>query len=133
MRPGTIPNRQPLVILIGSHKGLCGAFNEALFKLFETSFPSSSSIDLVVLGTKAIAFTQTHTNIPMIDRFEKFSRSTLNETVWRLTKIIQNPERPYSTVLVASNMLKTFFNQKPTITQLLPLDPNKKIDIRSDV
>lgn len=133
MRPGTVVNPTPLVILVGSHKGLCGTFNEALFKLFESSFPATTSIDLVALGSKAIAFAQTYSNIPLLERFEKFSRTNLNETVWRLTKIIQKPEKPYHTVLIASNVLKTFFNQKPVITQLLPLDPNKKIDIRSDL
>jgi len=132
MRPGTILNPTPLVILVGSQKGLCGAFNEALFKLFETSFPSATPIDLIALGTKAIAFAA-HTSLPMIESFEKFSRANLNETVWRLTKIINNSERPYRTVLIAGNVLKTFFNQKPTIAQILPLDPYKKVDFRSDM
>ncbi len=133
IRPGTIPNKTALVILVGSNKGLCGAFNETLFHLFETSFPLSTPIDLIALGNKAITFVQKHTSMPLLESFEKFSRSNLNETVWKLTKIINNSERPYKKVIIASNMLKTFFNQKPTITQILPLDPQKKVAIRSDM
>lgn len=133
MRPGIVPNNTPLVILVGSQKGLCGSFNEALFKSFVSSFPSSTPIDLITLGTKSIAFAHAHTSFPLLESFEKFSRANLNETVWRLTKIINNSEHPYRTVLIAGNVLKTFFNQKPTITQILPLDPSKKVDIRSDM
>lgn len=132
VRASSKPKQTPLIILIGSHKGLCGTFNEALFKLFEMTFPDSAPIDLIALGNKAISCAQTRHSSLLIETFDKFSRTTLNETVWRLTKIILHPDHPYQRVMIASNVLKTFFIQKPTITQLLPLDPRKKIASTAD-
>jgi F-type H+-transporting ATPase subunit gamma len=118
---GTTFNPKTLVIVVGSHKGLCGTFNESLFKLFENSFAQTSTIDVIALGNKAIDYTKKNRQEALITSFEKFSRTTLQETVWRLTQLILHQERPYQTVVVAHNMLKTFFTQKPVITPLLPI------------
>lgn len=131
-RSGITPRTQPLVILVGSHKGLCGTFNEALLKLFATKFPPNEVIDIIALGNKAIHYCQKNYPNLLIKTFEKFSYSTLKDTVWQLSKDITHTDHPYQTVLIASNYLKTFFVQQPAITQLLPLDPNKEIGYQAD-
>lgn len=129
---GVTVRTHPLVILVGSHKGLCGSFNEALFKLFEAKFPSDAKIDIIAIGNKAIHYCQKNYPNQLIKTFEKFSYSTLKDTVWQLSKVISHTDHPYQTVLIANNYLKTFFVQQPAITQLLPLDSNKEIGYQAD-
>jgi F-type H+-transporting ATPase subunit gamma len=125
-KPGTNYNQRTLIIVVGSQKGLCGAFNESLFKLIDGSILSENNIDIIALGNKAINHIQKNHSHELIESFDKFSRANMQEIVWRLTQRILHQERPYKRVIIARNVLKTFFTQKPTVTHLLPIAASAK-------
>src|SRR5579872_3982064 len=62
LMPTSIHNNNPLIILIGSQKGLCGGFNSHLLKFFDgylKEYPSAH-YHFVAVGKKAVDYMQAH-------------------------------------------------------------------------
>lgn len=122
-----------LFIVVGSDRGLCGAFNNNLFKEVEgllkndyPSFLSNQSIDLICIGRKAQTYFQKR-DYQVVQSYPGFF-DNLNypETV----DIIQNVmnwfiEGTYDGVFLAYNEFKSVITQNRIIDQLLPLEPAK--------
>lgn len=113
-----------LIILLGSQKGLAGAFNNMLFNFFEDQNLKSKLIDfkdteIITVGKKATEYI-TAKNYNLKRSFDIFSLSNFIHLAKRLTDIILE-ENPKS-VIVISNQPKSFFIQEPTLVKLLPLD-----------
>jgi len=115
-----------LIILMGSSKGLCGSFNTALFNHFNL-YLKENSIDLstttiVTVGKRAHSYIIEHKLGKKIIPLEELTSATLNPISHKLTEIIVKNPQPYSSVMVFSNFLKSFFIQKPETTVLVPLN-----------
>lgn len=113
-----------LIILVGSQKGLCGTFNQTLFNSFTTTKNDfiDTSYHLITIGKKASDFIQQTTPHLLIQQYDTFNRSTLFVIAKEITTQLTNKNTPYTTVLIWSNMLRTFFIQKPTRSVLIPFD-----------
>jgi F-type H+-transporting ATPase subunit gamma len=98
-KPSIKAINKPLLIVVGSQKGLCGTFNSDLFTFFEQQFHENSATTLETFPTLSVT---THMNI---------MRS--------IADLIDL--QPYSSVIIISNGLKSFFLQKPQKTVLLPI------------
>ncbi len=117
-------NDRPLVILIGSQKGLCGIFNSSLFAFFEKSMAQSPEKKpfFIAIGKKAVDYIQTHAHggstVALYDTLTINNHLVLAR---KLTDMILQQKEPYTSVIVFSNVLRGFFMQKPMETVLLPL------------
>jgi len=113
-----------LIILIGSSKGLCGSFNTMLFHHFEL-YANENNLDLkhakiITIGKRAQNYITEHKIGAVVTSLEELTAATLTPLSYKLTDSIINATKPFSSVLVFSNFLKTFFVQKPQTTALIP-------------
>jgi len=114
-------NTTPLVILVGSQKGLCGTFNVSLFSYFEKNIHRKyhGNAHFITIGKKASDYIQEHHG-SVIMRFSKFSSVTLPDIVEQIINYILQPKSDYANILMISNHSKSFFVQHPTLKQLIP-------------
>lgn len=128
LQPKEPANKNPLVILIGSQKGLCGAFNTNLFQFFSISVLNKKiKPSIITIGKRAGQFVQkkkfgTHT--AMYDTFALHNLLTIADS---LLKEITQAQKPYSSVTIYSNTAPSFFLQRPREEQIIPAHmPNEK-------
>jgi F-type H+-transporting ATPase subunit gamma len=117
-----LENRR-LLILVGSQKGFCGTFNSDLFSFFENHLEKESwqSSDLIAVGKNAVDFIATQSQqLNLLKTFPILNTTTHLSIVRAIAEIIDN--RPYTSVIIVSNILKGFFVQRPHSTILMPID-----------
>ena len=125
------PNAPELIILIGSQKGLCGNFNSNVFKVFEGYIQLGANPHIIAIGKRAVDFVKDKKLGTLIQSANKFNTTNIQEIVANTTKLINQPDSRYSRVTVISNVLKTFFAQRPVINQLLPLTAESSLNDES--
>lgn len=111
---------KPLIIVMGSNKGLCGNFNTTLFNVLQTHAGSLSSVHYIALGKKAVDYTKKQSIGTHVASFDKVTFTTLHSVTTHITAEIMDPTKGYTSVIVFSNLLKNFFIQKPHMTHLIP-------------
>lgn len=124
----TAEQQNPLVILIGSQRGLCGNFNTVLFHFFEKSISKpqgNGKIQMIVVGKKAINYVEDNPLYNIIARFPDLHAKTIGSIAHQIMDIISTVQPQFSPVTVFSNRLKTFFVQKPQEYVLIPFTPSK--------
>lgn len=126
INPPLLQPKKTLIILVGSQKGLCGNFNTALFKLFDTyqSRHHEDNVAYIGVGKKAIYFLQDKYKTSIIHDFAEFSITHITTTAHAITQHIMHEQ--YTEVLFINNVIKTFFIQKPQITYLIPFSQTEK-------
>lgn len=111
---------EQLYILVSSEKGLCGSFNEQIFKFFSRTYKQlDSSHQIITVGTYASQFIKREYTIMPLAEFNKFNAREFASIAQKITDIII--QRNYSNVIVYSNIPQSFFTQKPQSTVILPL------------
>lgn len=112
----------PLIIIVGSTKGLCGNFNTALFNFFEKKhLPCERRYSIIAIGKKAIDYASSHhQRATIVASFKELSTATLLPIAQEITGHILNASPHYSSVTIFSNISKTFFLQRPEATVLIP-------------
>ena len=114
----------PLVILIGSQRGLCGNFNTTLFHFLERTIAQpidkSGRIPIIPIGKKAINYIDDKPLFEVITQFPELNAKTIGIIAQQLTQLLFNTESKFTNVSVFSNKLKTFFIQKPHETIIVP-------------
>ena len=123
MHPNTVPESNPLVILVASQKGLCGNFNSSLLRKFEKQFPIEKlkNTALIAVGKYAVNYIEKLPINNIVSTFDDFSSVRLNLIAGRIVEEINTVKTPYSSVVIVANALKTFFVQHPQVTTVLPL------------
>lgn len=124
MRPAHSPESKKLIILIGSQKGLCGNFNNLLFKTFikHSDLSDLHNTNIIAIGKKAVDFCQEHAADALIKTHPIFNMYGIQIVVRDLMSTITQNTHPYSSVVIWSNKLKTFFIQQPHETTVIPFD-----------
>ncbi len=109
-----------LVILIGSQKGLCGNFNLPLHYLFEEHIKQINyPFEVITVGKKAHEYVTGKKKITPLVAFDQLTTTRYHAIAEKLYAfIVENKQ--FQTVTVISTIGLTFFNQKPTVTQLIP-------------
>lgn len=124
LNPDPAISQKTLAIIIGSQKGLCGSFNTTLFKSFNQTIIArafnNQNLDIIAVGQKAIDYAQTIPHAAIIGRYEKCSSATLSAVAQRITNQISQAVPHYRSVIIVANEFKTFFNQIPKVTELIP-------------
>lgn len=117
----TIGGSKELTIVVGSQKGLCGAFNTHLFKFFEIDYPTiADNIDIISVGKHANDYIISRKE-PLI-KFDNFTAQTFVSIALEITDYILKHRTEYHQVTLYSNFARTFFIQKPQKATLFPLE-----------
>jgi len=118
-----------LIIVVGSDRGLCGGFNNNLFKLVEqrinedfSDYLDGNKLDLITIGRKADGFFKKR-KYNVVDSYVGFfddlnyetTSSIMNETTEKFIK------GEYDKVLVAFNEFKSVISQNRLVNEILPL------------
>jgi F-type H+-transporting ATPase subunit gamma len=125
LRPTEAAHHNPLIILIGSQKGLCGSFNASLFQLFSNRQKERSHYSVITVGKRATNYIQKSGQGKLIGFYNTFglhNALTIAESLLR--EIIQHA---YSSVVIYSNAAPSFFLQKPIAAQIIPSGPMEEV------
>jgi len=119
LTPSQTSDQNNLIILVGSQRGLCGNFNTVLFHFFENTIKAENTVTIPI-GKKAVTYLASKKNRKALHIHSDLTISEIPRITESLIELIMQAPQPYSSVTVISNKLKTFFVQKPQITQLIP-------------
>jgi len=130
-----------LFVIVGSDKGLCGAFNNNLFKDVEAklkgtyhSYMSENKIDIVAIGRKAEAYFKKR-KYSVVQSYPGFF-DNLN---FEITKSIVRDftqsfsSEKYDGVFLAFNEFKSVISQNRVIERILPVDPEVLLDSNDEI
>ncbi len=118
-------SRGELVVLVGSQKGLCGTFNVEIFKLFDNYLRDHQHVYCAAVGRRATDHVHENVPAPMVRAsVVGFGTTTIMSAVAQLMPVIRSSLVRHENVTVISNISKTFFVQKPSITCMLPPAPS---------
>lgn len=125
-----------LLVVVGSDKGLCGGFNNNLFKEIESNLKKNynnhlenSTLDLITIGRKAGAYFKKR-KYQIVDShpgfFDNIEYGKVSDI---MTGAIDDfTEEKYDRVLIAYNEFKTVITQIRAVEQVLPVEPDKIAD-----
>ncbi len=132
INPSENTPHNPLVILIGSQRGLAGNFNSTLFHFFEKEVlqphKSGGTIQIIPVGKKAVNYIDDNPNYKVIAQFPELTAKTIGTIAHEIVELLFNREEKFTNVVVFSNHLKTFFIQKPQETVLIPFQSQKMLE-----
>lgn len=121
-----------LFLIVGSDKGLCGGFNNNLFKVVETNihenyqqYIDDKALDVITIGKKAGAYFKkrnysvVETHPGFFDNLSYTNTSEIMESV-----IAEFTKGTYDRVVLAYNEFRTVIAQNRIVEQLLPIEPD---------
>lgn len=126
--PGEI--RRVLMIVVGSDKGLCGGFNNNLFKVVENHISEQLSelneagkLDLITIGKKSTAYFKKR-GYKITDKHPGFFDDlNYDKTSEIMESAIEKfADETYDKVIISYNEFKTVIAQNRIINQVLPVD-----------
>ncbi len=124
MHPTLTSQQNPLIIVIGSQKGLCGNFNTMLFQLLSHEVAEYKTKPVfIAIGKRVVDFIQENHPEQLIFSFEEFTARNFLSIAQQLIDIIMQASPSYSSVVVFGNTFKGFFTQKPIFSSLIPFNP----------
>ncbi len=121
LSPEEPEDANPLIILVGSQKGLCGSFNSALFQLFTLrTIGAKKDTAIITVGKKATNFIEKKAFGKLVAFFNTFAAHNMLIVANSLLQEILQAKRPYSSVVIYSSIAKSFFAQKPQANTIIP-------------
>ena len=120
-------DHNPLIIFIGSQKGLCGGFNTQASKFLAEYLRKKElhHFKCIAIGKKAADYLSENHPDALIANFPTLGASNFLTIAEQLTELIVTSVTVYTSVTIVSNLFKNFFVQKPTVTRLIPFNPEK--------
>jgi len=119
-----------LLIVVGSDKGLCGGFNNNLFKIIEKYIDSELSalnekgkLDLITIGKKATVYFKKR-NYKVVDEHPGFFDDLNYEKTAAIMEaaIADFADETYDQILIGYNEFRTVIAQNRRVDQVLPVD-----------
>lgn len=134
LQPNTKKSDKIALIIIGSQKGLCGSFNNHLFKMVTNTVTEldGQEIDIIPVGQKAIDFVAHLPTGQIKHSYKKLSIRLISDIAGEIAHSIFHASPPYKSVLIISNRFKSFFTQYPKTTQLIPEQNNTPSDTNQE-
>jgi F-type H+-transporting ATPase subunit gamma len=122
LQPNTKTSHKIALVLVGSQKGLCGSFNNNLFKMAHKTIArlEGQEIDIIPVGQKAIDFAEQLSVGQIKHSYKKFSIRLISDIADEIAHSIFHASPTYKSVLIVSNRFKNFFMQFPKSTQIIP-------------
>lgn len=133
-------NNNLLFIVIGSDRGLCGGFNNNLFKEVEKQLTSTFSaqlnagtISLITIGKKATAYFSKR-DYQIVESFPGFfDKLEYNSTAAIMEKATEEfIADTYDEVYIAFNEFKSVISQNRKVDKVLPIDPDALVSADSN-
>lgn len=123
-------DNNPLIIIIGSQKGLCGGFNTQLSRILNEYLANNPSAQyhFSAIGKKPIEYLVNNHPDKLICSFPTITSRNFLIIAQELTDLIMTSTPSYTSVTIISNIFKNFFVQKATVTHIIPFHP-KAIDM----
>lgn len=130
-----------LFVVIGSDKGLCGAFNNNLFKKVEAKLKSNyenyltdGKIDIIAIGKKAEAYFKKR-KYSVINSYPGFFDDLRFEESKRISTDFTRSftEGIYDGVFLAYNEFVSVITQNRMIDRILPIDPETLLDSDDEI
>ncbi len=118
-----------LMIVVGSDRGLCGGFNNNLFRKVESrisdqysSYNQEGNLDIITIGKKATGYFKKR-NYKVVQQYPGFFDDLNYEETSKIMSFAteQFVEEYYDKVLIAFNEFKTVISQNRLIEETLPL------------
>jgi F-type H+-transporting ATPase subunit gamma len=130
MRSSEVPKRV-LVIVVGSDRGLCGAFNNNLFKVVEKEIQETlythqknGTLELITIGKKATAYFKKRSYHIVQEVPGFFDRIEYEETSSLMNGVIQRfVAGEIDRVHIAYNEFKSVIAQNRIVKEVLPIRP----------
>ncbi len=118
-------NSNPLIVVIGSQKGLCGGFNTQLSKFLQEYLKQNPSAHyhFSAIGKKPIDYLINNYPDRLICSFPVLTARNFLTIAQELTDLVMLATPAYTSVTIISNVFKNFFTQKATVTHLIPFNP----------
>jgi F-type H+-transporting ATPase subunit gamma len=134
MHPNQETQHTQLIILIGSSRGLCGGFDTALFNYYQSYIAQHprSKYAVIAVGKRAVGYCNDRGIGPIIKSFEELSATTILSIAHAITHTIMHVQEPYGSVVAFSNHFKSFFNQKPHASPIIPFSTHSHANINSN-
>ncbi len=133
-------NNNLLFIVIGSDRGLCGGFNNNLFKEVEKQLTSTFSaqlnagtISLITIGKKATAYFSKR-DYQIVESFPGFfDKLEYDSTAAIMEKATEEfIADTYDEVYIAFNEFKSVISQNRKVDKVLPIDPGTLVSADSN-
>lgn len=118
-----------LMIVVGSDRGLCGGFNNNLFRKVEaeisdnySSYNQEGNFDIITIGKKATGYFKKR-NYSVVQSYPGFFDELNYEETSEIMSFATNQfvDEYYDKVLIAFNEFKTVISQNRLIEEALPL------------
>lgn len=118
-----------LLIVVGSDRGLCGGFNNNLFKVVEKTieskyktFHDNGTLDLVTVGKKAGAYFKKR-RYKIVDTHPGFFDDLNYVSTAEIMSVATDKfvDETYDKVLIAYNEFKSVISQNRLLTEVLPI------------
>lgn len=119
-----------LMIVVGSDKGLCGGFNNNLFKVVERTvsdeyeeFRNNNTLDFITIGRKATQYFKKR-DYHVVEEFPGFFDDLNYDVTASIMEdaIAKYTSEYYDKVLISFNEFKTVIAQNRRVLQVLPID-----------
>jgi len=125
-----ITGKKNLILIIGSQKGLCGAFNNKLLSFFKKDialYPKDFSNRIVTVGKKISDYFNHH-NMEKFGSYDEFGVNNFTKLSRKIMSLILETGKRYDSIVIYSNYPKSFFLQKSikTVIVIPKKDVSKK-------
>ncbi len=130
-----------LIIVIGSDRGLCGAFNNNLFKVIEdtineeySEYHQNGNLSLMCIGRQAIKYFGKR-DYNVIAEYPGFWDDIVFNKATEIMKSVVNDFKSgtFDEVKVAYNEFKSVIAQNRIVEAVLPIDPTKLVDKEEEI
>lgn len=118
----SVKPQKKVIIFIGSEKGLCGNFNNALFQYIEHHVTPEdlATSTLITIGKKVTDFIKKK-DLKPFKQYTKFNQSSIESFAEQVYQDITELHKTHDVIQCVFNFPKTFFIQEPFIENVLPL------------
>jgi len=115
-------NSNPLVIIVGTSKGLCGSLNSNLFRYYESTceFGTIPNLNIITIGQKATKFMKEQPFGTLICSYAELNSNNFITIADDL--VVKLKASNFSSVVMYSTELKSFFVQKPCHVNIIPIN-----------
>ena len=111
---------QTILIINGSDRGLCGAFNSALYRKFRLEYQKYKNIKTIVIGKKISELVAKHVDINLqISAAEDYSEISKKVREFIISEIEVNPS---TRVVAYFTIFKNALTQIPCAANLIPVE-----------
>lgn len=139
LKPNTNP-KTALLVVVGSDRGLCGGFNNNLFKATElyiqsdlSEFLQNNTLSLICIGRKATEYFKKR-NYTVVQAFPGFFDHLQYDKSTAIMRFVMDKfqDSTYESVYLSYNEFKSVISQNRKIEQILPVPQFEEQELNVD-